>query len=215
MSATNRRPEQDRWLQFFNRVLYNTLAPAYDAMDWLTLGAWWRLVRRALDYMPPNGRVLEVGFGPGRLQVELARQATLSVGLDLAWGMCRLTHRRLQRAGLPSKITRGSVFSLPYPANTFDTVVSTFAFSGFPDGQAAMDEMVRVTAVDGRVVLVDIGLPPDGNRLGTFLAHLWERMGDFLYDMPGMMETAGLTISEHQAFGPGRHIYAVVGEKQG
>ena len=213
MNHGDRRPEQDRRLQFLNRVLYNALAPAYDAMDWLTLGAWWRLVSRALGYVPPNGRVLEVGFGPGKLQVELAQRARLSVGLDLALGMCRLTQRRLRRSGLTPKITRGSVFGLPYRANTFDTVVSTFAFSGFPNGQAAMDEMVRVTVEGGRVVLVDIGLPPDGNRLGTFLAHLWERMGDFLYDMPGMMETAGLRVTECQSFGPGQHIFAVVGEK--
>lgn len=213
MIENNRQPGQERWLRFFNRVLYDLLAPLYNAIDWLTLGAWWRLVRRALDYVPPNGRVLEVGFGPGKLQVELARQAALSVGIDLAWGMCRLTDRRLRRAKLTPAITRGSVFTLPYPAGAFDTVVSTFAFSGLPDGQEAMNEMARVTAEDGRVVLVDIGLPPDGNRLGTFLARSWERMGDYLYDMPYMMETAGVTVTEVHAFGPGRHIFAVVGMK--
>jgi ubiquinone/menaquinone biosynthesis C-methylase UbiE len=213
MNTTNRRPEQNRRLQLLNKYLYNALAPAYNAIDWLTFGAWWRLVRRALDYVPPNGRILEVGFGPGKLQVELARRASLSAGLDLAWGMCRLTHRRLRRAGLTPKITRGSVFSLPYPAYTFDTVVSTFAFSGFPNGQTAMNEMARVTAENGRLVLVDIGLPPDNNRLGTLLARTWERMGDYLYDMPGMMKTAGLTIIEQQPFGPGQHIFAIVGQK--
>ncbi|MFZ0546884.1 MAG: methyltransferase domain-containing protein [Candidatus Promineifilaceae bacterium] len=215
MDSSNRRAAQDWWLRFYNRFVYNALAPAYNAIDWMTFGAWWRLVRRALDYVPPDGRILEVGFGPGKLQLELARSANFSAGVDLAWGMCRLTHGRLSRSGLIPKITRGSVFTLPYPSNTFDTVVSTFAFSGFTNGQAAMDEMVRVTAENGRVVLVDIGLPPDGNRLGTSLAHLWERMGDFLYDMPGMMETAGLTVTENHPFGPGHHIYAVVGEKRG
>jgi hypothetical protein len=62
-------------------------------------------------------------------------------------------------------------------------------------------------------VLVDIGLPADGNRLGTLLARLWERMGDFLYDQRSMIQAAGLNVSQFEEFGPGRHIRAVVGER--
>ena len=184
MSAPKRTTSQEWWLNFFNTVGYNLLAPVYNSLDWLTLGAWWRLVRRALEYVPAEKRVLEVGFGPGKLHAELVRQAELCVGLDLAQGMCRYTQRRLRQAGLVSRITRGSVFELPYPTDTFEVVVSTFAFSGFPNGLDALREMVRVTQFGGCVVLVDIGLPNDGNRLGGFLARLWERMGDFLYDLP-------------------------------
>lgn len=202
-----------RWLRFFNTVGYNALAPLYDSLDWLTLGAWWRLVRRALDYVPPGERVLEVGFGPGKLHVVLAKQAATCCGLDLAQGMCQITHRRLERAGLTSKLTRGSVYNLPYASNTFDTTVSTFAFSGFPDGALAMQEMVRVTAPGGRVVLVDIGLPADGNRAGVFWARLWERMGDTLYDLPALMHTGGLEVTTFTEYGPGNHIRAVVGVK--
>lgn len=208
-----RTAAQEKWLRFFNRVIYNSLSRLYDSLDWLTFGAWWRLVRRALEYVPSGGAVLEVGFGPGRLLVELSRRAERCAGLDLAWGMCRLARQRMRRANQSPLITRGSVFTLPYADNTFDTVVSTFAFSGFPDGPDAMREMVRVTRPGGRVVLIAIGLPPDGNRLGIFLARLWERMGDFLYDQPALMAGAGLKVVTFEPFGPGHHIRAVVGEK--
>jgi ubiquinone/menaquinone biosynthesis C-methylase UbiE len=206
---------QERWLRFFNRIVYNRMAPAYDALDWLTLGVWWRLVRRALDHVPTRGRVLEVGFGPGKLQLELARRVDEAHGVDLAWGMCRLTQQRLRRANSTSYLTCGSVFALPYRSESFETTVSTFAFSGFEHGEQALAEMVRVTADDGCVVLVDIGLPSDGNRLGTFLARLWEKMGDFLYDLPAMMRGAGLKVVLCQEFGPGKHIRAVVGMRDG
>jgi ubiquinone/menaquinone biosynthesis C-methylase UbiE len=211
--SDNRSPAQARRLRFWNAVVYNTLAPAYDSLDWLTLGAWWRLVRRALDYVPSGGRVLEVGFGPGKLHVELARRAEVCVGLDLARGMCRFTQRRLARAGLVSRVTRGSAFALPYPAATFDAAVSTFAISGLPDAEVALGEMVRVIRPGGCLVLVDIGLPLDGNRAGTFWARLWERMGDYLYDFPALMADAGLRVSQFEEFGPGDHIRAVVGER--
>lgn len=210
-----RSTAQASWLRFFNRRLYDDLAPLYNAIDWLTLGAWWRLVRQALTAVPPDQRVLEIGFGPGKLQVELARRSDVCVGLDLAGGMCRLTSRRLRKAGLPVRVTRGSAFALPYPTDNFDSVVSTFALSGLPDGERALAEMARVTRPGGRVVLVDIGLPVDGNRLGTRLAHLWENMGDFLYDQPAMMGRVGLHVITFTEFGPGQHIRLVVGEKHG
>ena len=213
MSEGERTAAQERWLRFFNAVLYNALAPVYNGLDWLTGGAWWRLVSRALDYVPQGGRVLEIGFGPGKLQVELARRSERCVGLDLAWGMCRYTQRRLRRAGLTARITRGSAFALPYPEGVFDAVVSTFALSGLPEGAAVVGEMARVTRPGGRVVLVDIGLPTDGNRSGVFWARLWERLGDYLYDQPAMMTQAGLRVVTFETFGPGQHIRAVVGER--
>lgn len=200
-------------LRFFNEVVYARLPGVYNALDQLTFGVWWRLVRRALEYVPPGGRVLEIGFGPGRLQVALARQSDVCVGLDLASGMCRYTSRRLRRAGLPSRIVRGDATQLPFSPFSFDCVVSTFALSGMPNGRSVLAEMARVTTVGGRVVLVDISLPQDGNRLGTSLARLWESMGDSLYDFPALMRASGLTLSHCVEYGPGKHIQVIVARK--
>ena len=210
----SRTPSQERRLRFFNQVIYASMASAYNALDWLTLGAWWRLVGRALRYVPRGRDVLEVGFGPGKLHAQLAKTARLCVGVDLAWGMCRFTQLRLRQAGLPLRIVRGSVLELPCRAEAFDVVVTTFAFSGFPDGMNALREMTRLTKPGGRVVMVDIGLPRDGNRAGMFWARVWERMGDFLYDQAAMMQAAGLEVVTYEEFGPGNHIRAVVGEKR-
>lgn len=169
---------------------------------------------RALECIPAGGQILEVGFGPGKLFAELARRPGTAIGLDLAMGMCRLTQRRLGRAGLTGRITRGDALELPYPSNTFDGVVSTFTLPGIQDGARAVREMFRVTDVGGRVVLVDIGLPSDGNLLGAFWARLWRRMGVILHDQVALMRQSGLTIVVYEEFGPGKHIRVMVGEKR-
>ncbi len=213
MERRERSASQERWLRFFNEVVYDELPRAYGALDRLTLGVWWRLVRRALEFVPDGVRVLEVGFGPGRLHLALARRASLAVGLDLARGMCAFTQRRLARADLPPRIVRGTAAALPFPDREFDCVVSTFALSGLRDLEPILAEIARVCRPGGRLVVVDIALPDDGNRLGTAFARLWETLGDFLQDLPTLLEQAGFAIERVEGFGPGRHIRAVVARR--
>ncbi|HSB90608.1 MAG TPA: methyltransferase domain-containing protein [Anaerolineales bacterium] len=203
----------NRGLRFWNEIIYRRSAPLYNAIDVLTLGVWWRLVRRALAQVPSGGRVLEVGFGPGKLHAALSAQSGLCVGLDLARGMCHFTWQRLLRLGLRPRIVQGDACHAPLRDATFDSVVSTFAVSGIPEGELAVREMARLARHAGSVVVVDIGLPTDGNQTGRFWAHLWERMGDYLYDQPALMASVGLRIVHFEEFGPGRHIRTVVGWK--
>ena len=225
---------QDKRLDWWNTVCYNSMAPLYNSLDWMTCGAWWTLQSRALEYIEEEGpsRILEVGFGPGRLFCQMAKDSgsggggggggsisdknhrRIMDGIDLAKGMCDFTRQRLEKEGLDGTIVQGSVYDLPYSSNTFDDVVTTFAFSGFSDGQLAMKEMVRVTKLNGKVVIVDIGLPSDKNKVGMFWAQLWEWCGDYLYDLPKMMQEAGLNVEEFEEYGPGKHIRVVVGRKQ-
>ncbi len=211
---TSQHPAQHyRWLRFFNHWLYDRLPALYNAIDLLTFGYWWQLVRKGLDYLQTGGSMLEIGFGPGRLHLGLARRADRCAGLDLARGMCRFTRHRLDRAGLDSLIVCGTAYALPFPADCFDAVISTFAVSGMPDADIVLREIARVLAPGGRVVLIDIGLPSRENRAGVFWARLWERMGDFLYDQPTLMQAAGLEVIVVDEYGPGEHIRAVVGRK--
>ncbi|HET89376.1 MAG TPA: class I SAM-dependent methyltransferase [Chloroflexi bacterium] len=206
---THRRTIQRR---FWNPV-YDRLAHWYDGVDWFTGNTTHRWRRSALRYLPPAGsRVLEIGFGSGKLHTEMARQHRMA-GLDLAPGMVHLTRRRLAARGLSSRLAVGSVYALPWPAESFDAVVSTFAFSTFPDAEAALDEMVRVTRPGGRVIIVDAGEASDGNRVAHLLARLWELMGDYMRDEVPLMEARGLAV-EREEYGPWNAVHTVVGAKQ-
>lgn len=202
--------------QRFWQPVYSRLARSYDVVDWLTGNTTHRLRRHVFDYLPDpahadNGRVLEIGFGSGKLLAELARRYR-TAGIDLAPGMVRLTRERLARSGLAAVVCVGSVAALPWPDAGFDAVISTFAFSAFPDAATAVAEMVRVTAPGGQIIIVDAGEAQDGNRFAHTLARLWEAFGDWMRDERPLLTAHGLTVTR-QEIGPRGCVHVTVGVK--
>ena len=192
--------------------VYDRLAGLYDAVDWFTANTTHRLRKRGLRHLPPPGsRLLEIGFGSGRLHLELAEQYDMA-GLDRAPGMVHLTKRRLAARGRKSGVCIGSVYALPWPDRHFDAVLSTFAFSAFPQAGPAMDEMVRVTRPGGKVIIVDAGEASDGNVFAHLLARLWEAFGDYMRDEVPLMEARGLEV-EREEYGPWHCVHIVVGTR--
>ncbi len=191
---------------------YDWLAPFYGIG--LNLLPMWRgYTEEALPWLPPTGAVLEIGPGPGMLLEKLAGRHPLAVGLDLSPGMLRQTQRRLRRAHRYTRLTRADAVRLPFAPESFDGIVTTFAFSAIPDGPAAINEMTRVLRADGVLALVDAGYPSDGNRIGTGLARLWELGGDFMRDEAALMSQAGLDVIKQREFGAFDSIRLVVGRK--
>ncbi len=211
--VVRRRIQRETLQRRFWDPFYDNLAPFYDfVVEELTGFTTHRFRRRALRYLPPEStRVLEIGFGNGRLHADLAERYEMS-GLDRAAGMVRLTRQRLAQRGLRSDLRQGDITALPWPNATFDAVVSTFAFSAFPDAGAALDEMVRVLGPGGRVIIVDAGDSAHGTWFAWTLARLWELFGDYMRDEVPLLEARGLKV-EREEFGPGGCVHVVVGTK--
>lgn len=193
-------------------VIYDRLAFLYDGVDWFTGSTTHRLRLRALDHLPPDGaRVLEIGFGSGRLHVDLAPRYAMA-GLDRAPGMVRLTQQRLADRGLTADLRVGDATALPWADASFDAVLTTFAFSAFPDAGAALDEMVRVVKPGGTIVIVDAGEAQDGNPMARFLARLWTAFGDYMRDEGPLMAARGLSVMRED-YGPWGCVHVTVGER--
>jgi ubiquinone/menaquinone biosynthesis C-methylase UbiE len=198
--------------RLFWAPVYDRLAQAYDAVDWFTANTTHRLRKRGLGHLPqPGSRVLEIGFGSGKLHLELVEQYDLA-GVDLAPGMVRLTKHRLAARGVKSGLCVGHAYALPWPDGHFDAVLSTFAFSAFPDAGGALDEMVRVTKPGGKVIIVDAGEASDGNPIARLLARTWEALGDYMRDEVPLMEARGLAV-EREEYGPWGCVHVVVGTR--
>jgi ubiquinone/menaquinone biosynthesis C-methylase UbiE len=123
------RPQRSllsRLLGVFFYLLYQPLAWTYDLVAWsVSLGRWKQWVFAVLPELS-GLRTLELGHGPGHLQLELARRSQLAFGLDLSPQMGRLARNRLLKTGQPIHLTRASGQQLPYAVSTFDHLVATF-----------------------------------------------------------------------------------------
>jgi SAM-dependent methyltransferase len=113
-------------LRIFFKLLYHQFAWAYDwVASVVSLGAWQTWVQSVVPYLD-GPRTLELGFGPGHLQVTLIHKGNTVYGLDESLQMNKLARRRLLRLNLPANLVRGNAQTLPFADECFHQVVMTF-----------------------------------------------------------------------------------------
>ncbi len=196
--------DQSAFTKSFDQA-YTRLARVYDAAV-KALPVWKAWLRPALQHLK-GPRVLEVSFGTGYLMTECSRRFEVH-GLDLNARMIAIARANLQRAGVGAALCRGTVEALPYRSDSFDCVLNTMAFSGYPDGRKALGELLRVLKPAGRLVLIDINYPADGNRLGTWLTEVWKYAGDLIRDMRSLFREFPLEHVDQEIGGWGSvHLY--------
>lgn len=158
-------------LRIFFYLLYHQFAFAYDLVAAVvSFNRWKDWVMSVLPFIEGK-RVLEIGHGPGHLQRALISRGMLVVGIDESIQMGRLAKRNLKRAFLSQtqitplsnvspqpaypqeSLTRGLAQHLPFPDETFDTVVATFPAEYIFDPETLI-ETRRVLKPGGKFVIL-------------------------------------------------------------
>lgn len=163
---------------------YNKLAKFYNLFITI-IPAWKRWIRSVLSYIS-GPDVLEVSFGSGYLLSKYAGKYKCS-GIDFNSEMIRVTGKKLKKHKLSAELLQGNVESLPYGNESFDSVVNTMALTGYPDGEIAVAEMLRVLKPGGKLLLVDFDFPENRNRCGYNLTKIMQNSGDVIKDIPGLL----------------------------
>jgi ubiquinone/menaquinone biosynthesis C-methylase UbiE len=172
----------------------------------------------------PGMRVLDVGCGTGALLEGYLDGGCEGHGVDLSPAMLGRARIRL---GDRAKLRLGDAADLPYPDGSFDLVVAATLLHelGETVRQAALREMARVLANDGRVLVIDFRRgalrAPRGWLLRGFslLAEVIAGMTHFRNyrtfmragGLPGSVADTGLEITEERTVAGGNIVLHVLG----
>lgn len=189
-----------RLLKVFFYLLYHPMAWSYDLVAWaVSLGRWKHWVYRALPYLP-GPRVLELGHGPGHLQLALHKQGAHAFGLDRSPQMSGIARKRLANDGLPALLVNAAASQLPYAARSFDQLVATFP-SEYILEHATLSEIQRVLRPNGTLVVLPVAWITGSGWLERTAAWLFRVTGQAtewtgLFANP--IRRAGFDVSEEQ-----------------
>ena len=170
------------------------------------------------------GRVLDLGGGPGRIAVPLARDHAVTLA-DISEEMLGRARAVAAASGVePAALTLVQLDArdpLPFETGSFETAIAADLLVHLPDPTAALREMRRVLAPGGRAIVDTSNRHPQwmlrypgyaGRRPGRWL-RTW-RGGGVLPEWRGivthhsrgefrrMIADAGLRLVEERAYGP-------------
>jgi ubiquinone/menaquinone biosynthesis C-methylase UbiE len=211
-----------RFMRLFFYLLYHPFAWSYDFVAWtVSLGRWKDWVKSVVPFIKGT-RVLELGHGPGHLQRILLDMDLLAVGLDESRQMGHLAKSRLKHFGYTQcRMTRGLAQSLPFPAGSFDMLVSTFP-SEYIFATQTLAEAYRVWNKGGRFLVLPAAWITGQKLMERFAAGLFRVTGQVPTDpiddiserLKGPFEEAGFWVKIERVEVKSSLVLIIIAEKQ-
>ena len=119
-------------------AFYTRFAPVYDQFV-KRFPIWKTWLKHALPYLQGQ-RVLEISFGTGYLLTQYAHRFD-TYGIDYNHKMALVASSNLKQAKKVAHLQTANVDALPYPGESFDSLVNTLAFSGRVAGGDILRDM--------------------------------------------------------------------------
>lgn len=132
---------------------YDDVAPHYDAAM-RPLDRWFlaRLRQKAIDLLPKNARLLEVGAGTG-INFSFYSSEQRGVAAEPSGGMLQIARSKTRPAGI--SLVRSCAEQLPFGRGSFDSALATLVLCSVESPQNALSELRRVVKAGGTVVLLE------------------------------------------------------------
>lgn len=205
--------------------MFDAIADRYDLVNRvISLGmdqGWRRRAVRSLQ-LGADATVLDLATGTADLAIMITHMVADAhvIGVDPSEGMLSVGRRKVQEAGLASRIDlrAGDAQALDLPDRSVDAITMAFGIRNVPDRPRALREMARVTRDGGRIAILELSEPREGPmgalarfyvrgvvpRVGGTLSgkreyrYLQESIAAFPppEDFAGTMRTSGLDVLE-------------------
>jgi demethylmenaquinone methyltransferase / 2-methoxy-6-polyprenyl-1,4-benzoquinol methylase len=155
------------------RDMFRRIAPHYDFVSRAFsygMDRRWKEDAVTRASLPDNALVLDLASGSGdfsRIILERLPRGR-SVAVDLTEDMLQIARNHGVR-----EIACADVTTLPFPSDSFAAVVVGYGLRNFPDLEAAILEIKRVTRPGGRMLSLDFFLPSNRILRLIYLAYLY------------------------------------------
>ncbi|MBI5677389.1 MAG: class I SAM-dependent methyltransferase, partial [Planctomycetes bacterium] len=108
-----------------------------------------------------KGEILEIGFGTGMNLPYYPENVRRITGVDVNIHIHSKAEKRLKSSPIKVDYHTVSAELLPFPSQTFDTVVSTFTLCSIKNIHRALSEIARILKPNGRFCFAEHGLSTD------------------------------------------------------
>lgn len=135
------------------REKYDKKADKYDRMmapmERMMMAKW---RKRLLSKV--NGLILEAGVGTGANLPYYPEGATV-IGVDISPKMLEIAKNKLPLTKAGIELQLADIQALPFPDNTFDTIVTACVFCTVPDPVQGFRELRRVIKKEGKLYFLE------------------------------------------------------------
>jgi ArsR family transcriptional regulator len=126
----------------------------------------------------PEGRLLDIGTGTGRVLELLAPRVRQALGVDASKAMLALARARLNGPDLAHcAVRQADMYRLPLSDQSFDIVVLQMVLHYAEDPAGVVAEAARVLRPGGRLIVIDLAAHDRADLAGK-LAHRWPGFSD-------------------------------------
>jgi ubiquinone/menaquinone biosynthesis C-methylase UbiE len=126
----------------------------------------------------PLGKLLDVGGGPAVYFDKLKEQVESYDLVDISPGMIEMA-QKIDSGNVPLRCHVGSVYCLPFPPDSFDTVLATGLLEYLDDPWMGFEELARVARSGARIVVSFPNAHGVGRRVSKIVYRSFGRSNPF------------------------------------
>jgi ubiquinone/menaquinone biosynthesis C-methylase UbiE len=131
----------------------------YDRYPNRIFAKWFKRIAASIKDRAISGNILDIGTGPGRLPIEIAKQVknVKVFGIDMSEDMVRIAKKNADRAEVSDRVEFRvrTAYKTGFENNSIDLVVSTGTIHHLSQPLVAFNEIYRILKRGGEAWLFD------------------------------------------------------------